>query len=66
MKKTCNNCKALDYNKGCILNFKNEKLQTSVYLNSIGIFKYKPLEDCPKPKTNTELSNFILKENNVN
>ena len=42
MKRTCNGCKALkmeQYNCECLLGYKFDK------------HNFKPLEECPKPKT---------------
>jgi len=49
MKRTCDGCKALDSNE-CNLGFRTEKL----YREHFFLVKVKPLEDCPKPKTNDE------------
>ena len=60
MKKSCNNCKALEDNGKCLLSFKNIKIPTSLYLNSLSIYKFKPTEECPKPKTNKSLANLLF------
>ena len=60
--KTCNNCKAL-YFTGlppgvgtCTLGFHQEvhKFKCGV------IISYKPIEDCPKPLTNTSYSQLLV------
>jgi hypothetical protein len=53
MKKTCNNCRALSESAHCRLGFENEKL----YFGGFGglIYGARPLDDCPKPLTITEL-----------
>ncbi|WP_298751913.1 hypothetical protein [uncultured Arcobacter sp.] len=61
MKRTCYGCKALHYNLDkCDLGFETAwvsvDLKTSngkIYKNMSGSLK--PLEECPKPKTNDEL-----------
>ena len=49
MKRTCDGCKALDMEK-CDLGYKTQKL----YKEHSFLIKVKPLEECPKPKTNDE------------
>ena len=49
MKKTCNGCRALVYGfqeMMCELKFETEP----IYLDG-RVISYKPLEQCPKPKT---------------
>jgi hypothetical protein len=51
MKKTCNNCKALEktgYNYFCLLGYKMDGLNR------------KPLEDCPKPLNNNDFCNLLI------
>ena len=48
MKRNCNNCKALDaINKYCTLGF---RIQGHKDFEGITL-SWKPLEECPKPKT---------------
>ncbi len=56
MYKTCNGCKALDIGIGrqatrCILGYKIQEDKRHYGI----ILSYKPLEDCLKPKTLTDL-----------
>ena len=48
MKKTCNNCKALE-NFGCSLGYKVEK--KTKFINDWPIVVCVPKGECPKPKT---------------
>lgn len=58
MKKSCNGCKCIIYDNEwsahCELGYKIEKDKTikTHYLGEI--IKFKPLMDCPKPKTYDE------------
>jgi hypothetical protein len=45
MKRTCNGCKALDWDRGC---------WECRLRHKIDIEKGKPLEECPKPMTNEQ------------
>jgi len=47
MKRTCNNCKANEFNQWCNLNYK-----TRVTYNMNSHRHLIPLEECPKPQTN--------------
>jgi hypothetical protein len=49
MKRTCNGCRALSDNF-CLLGYKTVVKKYFDYLP----VEYKPLEECPKPKTNDE------------
>lgn len=64
MKKNCNNCAALCENFGCNLGFKNEKAykEISVLNSKESIRFWKPLEECPKPKSYSEYVRLYLKE----
>jgi hypothetical protein len=55
MKRNCNGCRALNSDKYCDLGYKIEKIQVDFI--TIGT---KPLENCPKPKTNNEYIKFWL------
>lgn len=52
MKKSCDGCKAFSfidkYESRCELGYKVDGM------------KWKPLEQCPKPRTNIELCNLML------
>lgn len=48
MKKSCNNCKALTLDK-CYLKFKITDIHPISSMPQF--YYYKPLEECPKPKT---------------
>jgi hypothetical protein len=59
MKKTCNGCKAFGgvvQNK-CALGH-SIKLN---YYDTVFVIGAKPLEECPKPKTNIELAKLMTK-----
>jgi len=60
MKRTCNGCKALDQDKEvCNLGYRMEKIGHHKH-TEIAI-DYKPLEECPKPKTITEYVQLYCK-----
>jgi len=52
MKKNCNGCRALN---GSICSLGKKKTFTLKYIQGIPVKTYKPLEECPKPKTYSEL-----------
>lgn len=51
IKKDCHNCKADDH-EGCLLGYKTEKIIVKGYEGLSG--GNKPLEVCPKPRTNQQ------------
>lgn len=56
MKQNCNNCKALDMvHKKCWLGFSVKPLKTYYGIP----LTYKPLEECPKPKTSEEFASMM-------
>ncbi|MFJ8247385.1 hypothetical protein [Peribacillus asahii] len=59
MKRTCNGCKALEEDMGsCSLGYKIKGVNHPKYIEIT--IEYKPLEECPKPKTNTEFVKLHL------
>ncbi len=55
MKRNCNGCKALDidrYYGACELGYRIAKEVTN---RQLMLYKYKPAEECPKPKTYDDL-----------
>ncbi len=52
MKRSCNNCRALDthFKPTCLLGFKIQGCKEVYGLTT----SWKPLEECPKPKTISE------------
>lgn len=59
MKTNCNGCKAL-IDGECILGY---QIKPNLYYNG-KIRGYKPLENCPKPKTEKKLLKLALKKYN--
>lgn len=59
MKKTCNGCKAFGgvVENKCALGHKIELRKYDI----VFVVGAKPLEECPKPKTNLELSTLMTK-----
>lgn len=60
MKRNCNNCKALQkdfcgYGYRCVLGYKIEGLKEYEGIT----VSYKPLEECPKPKTFSDYVSFL-------
>jgi hypothetical protein len=53
MKRTCYGCKALEGDH-CYLGYKNEKLFKNYSSTDV-----KPLEECPKPKTNDKYMEYL-------
>lgn len=52
MKRTCSGCKALNLTgEGCGFGYKTEKIN---HPTQFWLEKTKPLEECPKPKTNMD------------
>jgi len=47
MNRNCNGCKALESNGWCALGYKIEPSKTLYNI----VVEYKPLDNCPKPKT---------------
>lgn len=62
IKKTCHGCKAYD-NCGCLLGYKTEN-KTIKGFEGLSVGRI-PLEVCPKPKTNTDFCNLIMKQHKV-
>lgn len=55
MKKSCNNCKALDGDK-CIL---GHKIKSNIMYENCIVLSYKPTEECEKPITIKALFEII-------
>lgn len=60
MKRNCNGCKALQQDSQtscrCML---NKKITSGKTLYGL-VVKYKPLEECPKPMTNTAFAKEVI------
>jgi len=52
MKRNCNGCRALD---GSICSLGKKTTFTVKEIQGVRLKTYKPLEECPKPKTYSEL-----------
>jgi hypothetical protein len=60
MKKTCNGCKASTIDRfeaRCDLGFSVDTIFSKLFLIA---YEGKPLEECPKPKTNKEFVNLLV------
>lgn len=62
MKRNCNGCRAYDSSlRGCQLGYKTEYLIPPKGYEGLNIGS-KPLENCPKPRTNKEFIDLSFKK----
>lgn len=62
MKRNCNYCRALEHDGSCSLGYRNE---TKTVLFGVPV-EFKPLDECPKPKTYDELFSSYKEEKHEN
>ena len=70
IKKTCNGCLALADDDGhgifchCSLGYDIKSIRRKDVIPGFDVYEYKPVEPCPKPKTNKERINASKKRKN--
>lgn len=67
LKRNCENCKAMEYDSysyHCLLGFKTECIYGKGFFGSTEVISLKPLEICPKPLNNRDLTRIIIDKRN--